>query len=184
MSFRLTKDVVEALVNGDHQMFERVFLAYFKNVKLFVQSLIKSEHESEEIAQELFVKLWTNRDSLGSVKFLSSYIFLSAKNAALDYLKWKYVRDSFYNDQIQGEEETVNTEDDYYAKETKSLIELAVSKMPEQRQKVYTLSRNDGKSNDEIAKMLNITKKTVENHMNLALKEVRSVLNSANIFLL
>jgi len=183
MNSNITKEEIEALKAGDHQIFEKIFLSYFKNVKVFVQSLIKSEHEAEEITQELFSKLWINRESIDTGKNFHSFIFISAKNAALNFLKWRDIRDSFYNDQMLGEEETNSVENDYYAKEAALLIELVVSKMPEQRQKVYTLSRNGGVSNEEIAKMLNITKKTVENHLNLALKEVKKIFRSAKMLL-
>lgn len=184
MDFKITVEMIEALKTGDHLIFEKVFLSYFKNVKTFVERLIKSEHDAEEISQELFVKLWINRDSIDVTKNFNSFIYVLAKNTAFDYMRSKKVRDNFTNDMIAEEEETYCMEEEYYIKETALLVDLVVSQMPEQRKRIYNLSRNEGRSNDDISEMLNISKRTVETHLNRALRELRKVVQSASFLLM
>ncbi len=81
------------------------------------------------------------------------------------------------------EVDTVNAEDDLYAEELRLLIELNINKMPEQRRRIFQMSRNENMTNDEIAECLGITKKTVENQLSLALKELKKVI-SVSLFLL
>lgn len=183
MDLKITDEMIESLKTGNHLIFEKVFLAYYKNVKIFVNRLIKSDYDAEEISQDLFVKLWVNKDKIDVTKNFSNFMYMSARNAAFDYMKSKKVRDSYANEQLNEEEETCCMEESYYAKETALLIELIVSQMPEQRQRIFNLSRNEGKSNEDISIMLNIAPKTVKNHLNLALKELRNAVKYALIMI-
>lgn len=184
MDFKITDEMIETMKAGDHSKFETVFLAYFKNVKTFVSRLIKSDYDAEEISQELFVKLWINRDKIDASKNFNNFIYISARNAALNYMKSEKVRGNYTIEMVNDDEETYCIEEEYYAKETSLLIDLIVSQMPAQRQRIYNLSRNGGKSNDEISLMLNISKRTVETHLNRALKELKEVVKAALTFII
>ena len=169
----MVKDVLIALKSGDHKAFEVVFIAYFNKVKYFINGLVKSESDAEELAQEIFVKLWVGRESIVIEKSFSSYLYVIARNAAFNFIKSRLVRDSYLNDQIHNREDSATSEEIIVAKETELLLKVIVSKMPEQRRRIYELSRNQSLKNDEIAQQLNISKKTVENQLSLALKELR-----------
>jgi len=171
----MVKDVLIALKSGDHKAFEVVFIAYFNKVKYFINGLVKSESDAEELAQEIFVKLWVGRESIVVEKSFSSYLYVIARNAAFNFIKSRLVRDSYLNDQIHNSEDSATSEEVIVAKETELLLKMIVSKMPEQRRRIYEMSRNQGLKNDEIAQQLNISKKTVENQLSLALKELRQV---------
>ena len=171
----MVKDVLIALKSGDHKAFEVIFVSYFNKVKYFINGLVKSESDAEELAQEVFVKLWIGRESIVIEKSFSSYLYVIARNAAFNFIKSRIVRDSYLNDQIRNGEDSATSEEVIVAKETELLLKMIVSKMPEQRRRIYELSRNQGLRNDEIAQQLNISKKTVENQLSLALKELRQV---------
>ena len=93
---------------------------------------------------------------------------------ALNYLRRKYVEES-YLEEYEGETE-LTIEGELYAREIKLLEQLTVSRMPRKRKAIYEMSRREGLTNDEIATRMGISKKTVENHLNLALKEIRKTL--------
>lgn len=177
------KETYEALKNGDHKAFEAIFLAYYKRVKYFILGLVKSEEDAEELAQEVFVKLWTNRTSINVDKNLNTFIYVMARNMAFNFLKSKLVRESYSNDPSHTEE-TSSSEDIIYARETELLIKMTVNNMPERRKEIYKLSRDEGLTNDEIAAKLNISTKTVENQLSLALKELRKILSLFILFFL
>ncbi len=177
MNSNITKDTVAALKDGDHAAFECVFLFYFNKVKYFINGFIKSESDAEELAQEVFVKIWTNRDGIDLSRNFNTYIYISARNATMNFLRHKYVRDSFAADQMKaGGGEYASGEDMIMAREIDLIVDMTLMKMPTQRKAVYELNRREGLSNDEIAERLNISKKTVENHMSLALKELKGVI--------
>ena len=93
------------------------------------------------------------------------------RNAALDYGRKHRVRVDIEEDYS----ETYPLDEEYFARETRSRMENRIAAMPEKRRLVVTLSRLEGMSNDEIALALGISKKTVENHLNAALRELRKI---------
>lgn len=182
MDDKITRETCEALRNGDHKAFEVVFIAYFNKVKYFINGLLRSEEDAEELAQELFVKLWTSRLSIDLDKKFSTYLYVIARNLAFNFLKSKYVRESYANDPYHVEE-IVDADEVVWAKELERMLHIAVEKMPDRRKEIFTLSRNEGLSNEEIATRLDISKKTVENQLSLALKELRQVISAILFFI-
>ncbi len=178
MDSNITKDTVIALKDGDHAAFESIFLFYFNKVKYFINGFIKSESDAEELAQDVFVKIWVSRDGIDPTRNFNTYIYISARNATMNFLRHKYVRESFAEDQMKAgsEEEYASSEELIMAHEIDLLVDMALMKMPAQRRNVYELNRREGLSNEEIAERLNISKKTVENQMSLALKELKTVI--------
>lgn len=91
----MEKETVEALRNGNHRAFEKVFLAYFQKVRLFIGGIIKSDADAEELAQDVFVKLWTNREAINIERPLGAYLYTIARNTAFNFLKHKSVEQSY-----------------------------------------------------------------------------------------
>ena len=177
----MEKEKIEALRGGNHVIFEDVFVMYFCKVKVFINGIIKSETDAEELAQDVFIKLWENRGQINAEKSLNAYIYTIARNSAFNFLKHKVVEQSYINNyKSYGSVDT--PEELCFATEIQLLIDMTVSQMPVQRGRIYTLSRCNGISNDDIATQLNISKKTVENQLSLALQELRKVIASFCIF--
>ena len=174
---------IEALQNGDHKAFEEVFLTYFDKVKYLLTGLLRSESDAEELAQDIFVKLWINRQSIDPGKAFTTYIYTIARNTALNYLKHKLVEENFRNSFNDLDVEEADSSDEIlFAKEISLLVEMTVCRMPVQRRKIYQMSREKGISNNEIAEELGISKKTVENQISLALQEIKRVISAFLIF--
>lgn len=176
---------IEALQNGDHKAFEEVFLAYYDKVKYLLTGLLKSESDAEELAQDIFVKLWMNHTSVDPNNAFSTYLYTITRNTALNFLKHKLVEENFKNSfNNLNEEEADSSDEILFAKEISLLVEMAVCGMPVQRRKIYQMSREKGISNIEIAEELGISKKTVENQISLALQEIKRVISAFLIFFL
>ncbi len=174
---------IEALQNGNHKAFEIVFLAYFDKVKYLLIGLLRSENDAEELAQDIFVKLWMNRQSINPNKSFNTYLYTITRNTALNYLKHKWVEENFKNSFSDADAEIGESSDEIlFAKEISLLIEMAVYRMPPQRRRIYEMSRKKGISNNEIAKELDISKKTVENQLSLALREIRRIISTFLLF--
>lgn len=176
MSRQINIETLEALRNGNHKAFETVFLAYYNQTKRLVYDYIKSEPDAEEIAEELFANLWINRRNIDTSKSFHSYLHTISRNAAINFLKHKYVQDAYLS-HMRSVEHSATSEEELIAKELGLLIDDVIERMPEQRKKIYQLSRNEGLSNAEIAERLNTTKRNVESQLSLALKEIRKAIS-------
>jgi len=183
MGNKLSHQTIQALQRGDHKAFEDMFVAYFTKVKCFILQLVRAESEAEELAQDVFVRIWTNHSSVDPDKSFDAWLFTVAYNTAMNYLKHKLVEDKYQEVHFSPDFATT-PEEIMYAKEINLLIEMTVNRMPEQRRRIFQMSRNDGHSNEEIAGQLQITKKTVENQLSLALKELRKVISLFFLFII
>ncbi len=177
----IERNTLDALHNGSHKAFEEVFIVYFNKIKIFINGYIKSELDAEELTEDIFVNLWINHASIDPSKSFSSYMHTIARNAALNFLRHKFIRESHKNNLMESES-NFSSEDELIAKETALLIEMAIEKMPEQRKNVYLLSRNKGLKNDEIAVRLNTTKSNVESQLSLALNDLRKAIAIVFLF--
>lgn len=168
---------IEALRNGDHKAFETIFLTYYNKTKTLIYGYIKSECDAEELAEDLFVNLWINRQAINISKSFDAYLHTIARNTAFNFLNHKYIHLAYANN-IQTQEGSSTSEEDLIAKELGLLIDHIVRKMPKQRKQIYHLSCNKGLSNTEIAEQLNTSKRNVESQLSLALKEIRKAISA------
>lgn len=170
-------DTLNNLRNGNHKAFEAVFLHYYPRTKAFIYAYIKSTSDAEELAEELFVNLWINRETIDLNRSFNSWLHTIARNAAINYLRNKYIRDA-YVITAENSQSASTSEEELIAKELGLLIDDIVEKMPAQRRQIYELSRLKGLSNAEIAEKLNTTKRNVESQLSLALKEIRKAISA------
>lgn len=173
----ITRDMLEALRQGDESVFERIYLKHSHRITDFISSIIKSFEDAEEISQEVFTYLWTNRQKVDPDKDISAYLYILARFGIFNYFRSKKVHEAYVREaKYVNTDEAAATDELMYAKEIKIMVELAVDRMPEQRRKIYRMSRSEGINNDEIARKLGITKNTVEKHLTFALKDIREIL--------
>jgi len=173
---------VEKLALGDQDAFKVLFVKYFPKMKYFIAHFVKSDVIANDLSQDIFLKIWEHRERLGSIRSFSSYIYRMSKNISLNYLEHKYIGDIYLESCPIELELTI--EGELYAREMELLEQLTINQMPPQRKTVYEMSRKKGLKNEEIAISLGISKKTVENHLNLALKEIRKALSLFSLFFL
>lgn len=171
---------VKALSQGDVKAFDSLFASYFPKIKRFLSGFLDSPEEAEDLAQDVFVKLWQHRSSLIYVDNLNAYLYRIAKNTLYNYLeKNRYAEFSASIPEIPTME---MLEEILFAKELEEIIELAIEKMPPQRKTIFTLSRKEGISNEEIANRLQISKRTVETHISAALSDIRKAIRLLLLF--
>ena len=168
--------LLQQLSEGNAEAFRHLYVRYYPKIFYFVQGLLKSEMDTEDVVQEIFSKLWVNRTSVVNIRNFDSYLFILSKNMTLNYLEIRNRREGQTCDEFPDELDDHSPHELLVAKDLQLLADLVVSQMPPQRRLVYELSREDGLSNAEIANKLQLSPKTVENHLNLALKELRKAL--------
>jgi len=157
--------------------FELLFREQYEPLARYAFSILKSQEEAEDVVQRLFVKFWEKRNELAAVKDLRAYLFRSAYNSSLNQLKKNNRSQAFSGTTETQIESTDAASHLVISDELETQIEKAVAILPEKCQAVFRLSRFEEKSYKEISEELNISIKTVENHMGKALKIMREQLS-------
>lgn len=185
-SINREKILLSKVAEGDEHAFAELFNNYYNLLGTFIMRLTESELLTQEIVQDVFVKIWVNRSVLADVECFKAYLIVVARNHAFNSLKQiareKIRQKEWVNTVLRlaanaaDEPETINTND---------LIDQAVALLPPQQKKVYLLSRREGMRQDEIAKELNVSLETVKKHMVLALRFLKNHLRThIGIFIL
>ncbi len=163
------------------EQFEMVFRTHFPSVKYFINMFLKSEADAEDLAQDVFTKLWANFEAWQDNEGKEGYIYVMAKNAAFDFIKHKRVESDYREKQIKESldkdlsdlPDPLNT---VYHNEMQLIIEMALETLPERRRKIFEMSRFDNMSNQEIALSLHISVRTVEHQIYLSLQALRKII--------
>ena len=156
-------EVVGEFASGSHEAFHKIFKLFYPKVYAFIRGFIKDLDDSEDLTQIVFIKLWNKRAIFHKVHHFDSYLFMLTKYTVFNYITTKKVSRYTPYDKL-------------IAKDLQLLIDMVVNEMPPKRKMIYKLSRIKGLSNEQIAEKLGIQKKTVENHLNIALNELRDAL--------
>ncbi|SHJ09111.1 RNA polymerase sigma-70 factor, ECF subfamily [Arenibacter nanhaiticus] len=171
--------LVLKLKKGDKRAFQELFERYQPSIYAYSLAILKSKPQAEEIVQDVFLKVWLNREKLDPSLSLKAYIFTIARNLAFNLLvksaNNKQLREAiFYKSQVQYNT-AINkfVEDDY-----EQLKNHAIEKLPPRCKLVFLMSRNDGKSYEEIARDLDISVNTVKYQINKALTTIKEFLST------
>lgn len=162
--------------------FEQFYATNFPRVKNFARLLTKSEEDAEDIAQNIFLKLWTRPDLWQGQESMTGYLYTVTRNEIFNLFKHQKVEQEYEShiirSQLIGElcDEDTSLLENLYYKEIVLLVELALNQLPPRRKQVFEMSRIEGLSHKEIAEKLQIPVRTVENHIYKTLTELRKVL--------
>ena len=173
------KQLLKAISEGDEKAFKTFFLYYSPRIKGFINGLLQSQEEAEDLSQDIFLTLWNNRSSLHTINNLKPYLFRISKNAVYRHIERTLLFRNYQQKETEKyspPQESNETDDTIHLKELELLVTMVVEKMPPQRQKIYKMSRESGINNEEIARELGINKRTVENHLSQALTDIRKAL--------
>jgi RNA polymerase sigma-70 factor (ECF subfamily) len=177
--------LVRQFKKGDHHSFKILYGRYAPKLYGFSRRYLNSDADSEEIVQEVFLRIWEKRENIDESQSFSSYIFQAAKHKIFNGFRKKINEQAYLDFIVLAEKSSFRfTEMDVEYNEIKAKAEKSINSMPPKRQEIFRLSREQGLKNKEIADKLQISIKTVENQMSQALKFLKNELKDYQLFIL
>lgn len=175
--FDINKQQLEALREGNYYAFTELYNAYGDMLYSFVLQLTKSPSEAKDIVQEIFLRIWLNRHNIALDKSFKAYLYQIARNLIIDTFRKQvnkisfeqYVNSNHFSEYVNNNIEDKISYDDFIV-----LLEKAKQKMTERQREIFILSREKDLKTEEIAKILNLSEKTVQNTLSLAIGIVRA----------
>ncbi len=168
---------IEKIAKGDHVAFERLFTYYCQPLINFACRYVKNTDIAENIVQDIFVKIWQNRTQLDPSSDIKIYLYTAVKNQSYKYFRHLDVKRRATENLPFVQQSVKTPEDERNEKEIITAINKAIEKLPKKARIIFSMNRFDNLTYKEIAKIQNISVKTVETHMGRALKFLRDHLS-------
>ncbi len=177
------KQLLVQVAEGNEAAFRQLYYCHHQALGTYIFQLTASRELAEEIVQDTFLKIWTDRQSLATVNNFKAWLFIVSKNHALNTLR-KIVRERALQKQWQKEHAT-DTATDMAPAETPSyaVLEQAIRNLPAQQKKVFILSRFHHLKYREIASELNISRETVKSYLRNAADSIARYISKRSLFL-
>lgn len=180
-SKRKADELFDQVKTGDQKAFELLFSIFFARLNDFAKHVVKDSIISQDIVQDVFIKVWENKAIIESLH-LEAYLFRLVRNRCIDYINHlKVVNNRMLEIKISSKYEELyridfigNEPYILIEQELKTKIEKTIQGLPDRCREVFMLSRMDGLKNKEIAEKLDINIKNVERHLNRALQSFRN----------
>jgi RNA polymerase sigma-70 factor (family 1) len=170
-------EIIGRIREGDIKQFEALFRSSYASLVKYAMTLVKDHDTAEEIVQDLFFKLWQNKEKIKIESSLNGYLFRSVHNKCLHHIEHlkvieKHEKEMSY-EQSSGAESPAEI---LQYKELQAKIARTIEKLPERCGQIFCMNRFEGLKYSEIAEKLSVSVKTVESNMGRALKEFRKAL--------
>lgn len=173
------RELLLLLSQGDATAFEQLYRLYSARLLGNFIRLVKSEAAAAELLQSLFVKIWENRCTIDPDKSFCSYLFRIAENLVYDYFR-KAARDKKLQAILinRATGQYLHVEETLYSKESAHALHDAIAALPSQRRKVFQLVKMEGRSYEEVSRLLHISTSTISDHIVKATKFIREQLGN------
>jgi len=172
--------LIAGIKRDDYSSYNQLFTRYYSRLCAFVFNLTQNYSASEDVVQELFIKLWIQREKLDITENISGYLYRASKNAALNYLRAEKNRLKSINDMPVQEwqpDESLIEQIEFSA-----ALNQCISQLPERSRDVFMKSRFDGLKQQEISDQLGISVKTIKNQIWKSLQFLKACLELHEAF--
>ncbi|MDO7742707.1 MAG: RNA polymerase sigma-70 factor [Pedobacter sp.] len=168
-------ELLKRLQSGDQLAFESLYQNYSREIYSKLVKMVKNVTLAEELTQDVFVKVWNKREVITIDQPFRYYLLTLTNNLVNDFYR-KAARDRKLQDEIiAASTELYNpTEEQIYYKESKELMDQAIDSLPAQQKLVFQMCKIEGKSYDEVSKLLGISTSTISNHIVKATKSIKT----------
>lgn len=176
--------LITRIQNNDEKAFEDIFRRYFQVLNEYAVFYTEDPQLSEDIVQDIFLKLWHSRHKISIHTTLKGYLYRSVHNRCIQYLRHKAVEQQHKDSHQAKLQEAIlmnrlffeNGITRLFESEIKLLIQKSLDELPEKTREIYILSRKRYLTNKEIAKKKNISEKSVEYHISKVMESLRKYL--------
>lgn len=173
--------LLEAVANGDELVFGQLYRQWQPPLAAFIFKITKSKELTAEIVQDVFMKIWLNRELLSGVSNFKSYLFVACRNHALNALKatvreaarFKEWQATHEMDQEFGGQPVAQEK-----KHISTLIDAAIDRLPPRQKDAYILHYHEGLTYQQVAEKLGVGRETVKTHLQLAVKSLTAFLQN------
>ena len=172
------KQIFEAIKRDDQGAYEMVFREYYRPMTAYAFRFLNDLADAESIVQDVFLRLWQKRHEIMIVASLENYLFRSVKNHCINYIEHEKIKTGYQALVLRNEEDRSEYSEFFLEFGLMKKIQAAIAALPERRQEIFRLAREEGLKYREIADRLEISVKTVETQMTLALKQLRESLKA------
>jgi RNA polymerase sigma-70 factor, ECF subfamily len=177
------KELISVLKQGSKEAFTSLYKMYWKQVYNFSRLYLTNPTSAEEVVQEVFIKIWESREFIREDDNFKGLLFIITRNLIFNHHR-KNLNEEFYKVTVLAAmEEPYHVEEEIEAKNLSEYIDLLISELPPRRREIFNLSRKEHKSYKEIALLLDISEKTVENQISEALKYLKKNITLLVLFL-
>jgi RNA polymerase sigma-70 factor, ECF subfamily len=173
-------ELVKLLKKGDMAAFDAIYNKYCYKLHEFVFVFLKQKEDAEEIVQEVFIKIWESKGKIDIYASFESFLFTIAYNSTMSLLR-KRMSETKSREYLKSLQQVSSAEqviDEIQYKELKQKVESLLKQLTPRQEEIYRLSREEGLTHEEIAKKLNISESTVNNHLVKTMKFIKSHVNS------
>ncbi|MFH6601878.1 RNA polymerase sigma factor [Maribacter algicola] len=172
-NFNNNNDLIRYLKKGNTNAYAYLVDTYNHKLCLYANSLMNDTPASEDIVQNVFIKVWEKRDNLKTDFSVKSYLYKSVYNACINEYKRNQSVTGLEKKYIEELGRIVEDKDEDALEKLIGLVKEAIHELPPKCKEVFLLSKKEGLTNIEISEYLNISKNTIERHINIAFSKIR-----------
>ena len=167
--------LLNEIKRGDIKAFENIFRQYYLPLYIYALSITHKQEIAEEVVQDLFYTWWRDREKMQITHSLKSYLYTAVKNKSLQHIKHNNVREQYRKMVLHIKHNTQSTtpQQELEQQELETILNNALSKLPERQLMIFTLHRFEAKKYKEIAEMLSLSVKTIEAEMSKVYQTLR-----------
>lgn len=169
--------LVEKIQAGDQNAFEKLFHQYYSRLCVFSNGYVKSLDLARDVVQEVFIKIWDNKENFHVTHSLKAYLYQSVRNQSLNVLQQKKQNLKLRKNLLKQQHTEYQDQPGLNTEELTQKIWRMVDELPERRRTIFVLYRKHGLSYSEIGEVMGIARKTVENQMGKSLRFIREKLD-------
>jgi RNA polymerase sigma-70 factor (ECF subfamily) len=168
--------IYRVAVEQDEAAYRSLFLHFYPDVRKFAQSIVKNPQWAEEIANDVLISLWRSRAGIIEINNLKAWLFTITRNLCLNLLKKERRLQSLSLDQIDVDVSlpAINPDEVFVTREMKRKLEAAILELPPKCRLIFRLVKVDGFSYNEVARILDISVKTVDAQLVTAIRKITS----------
>jgi RNA polymerase sigma-70 factor, ECF subfamily len=169
------EEIIANLKDGNEIAFKQIFDIYYRPLTLFALKYVGNIEEAKEIVQEFFIRLWARHDKIVFGFSLKGYLYQAIRNACLNQIESKKVFERKTRDYAPSEISNDDPLEKMVAAEQEERLFREIDQLPEKCRQIFLMSRMQSLSNQDIATQLNLSVKTIEAQITIALKRLREI---------